>query len=121
LTVFGQRRVREASPSSSAFVLHPFVSYVISEQWNANFAVEVVGRWFDFNHTGFSRRDFEAQPTATLEYVIPSALFGAPETADFFGRPAWDLPMSYVRNWSNLMIRNYNQWIASAVIKSGWR
>jgi hypothetical protein len=70
---------------------------------------------------GFSRRDWEVQPIATLEYVIPTALFGAPETADFFGRPALDFQTSFARNWSNLSIRDYTQWTASAVIKTGWR
>jgi hypothetical protein len=121
LTIFGQRRFRDPTPSSSALFFIRSVSYVISEQWNANLAVEVIGRWFDSNEAGFSRRDLEAQPIATLEYVIPSALFGAPETANFFGRPALDFQTSFDRNWSNLSIRNYNQWTASAVIKTGWR
>jgi hypothetical protein len=99
----------------------PSVSYVISEHWNASLAVEVIGRWFDSNDGGFSRRDWEVQPIATLEYVIPSALFGAPETADCFGRPALDFQTSFVRNWSNLLSRDYTQWTASAVIKTGWR
>lgn len=121
LTIFGQRRFRDPTPSSSALFFIPSVSYVISEQWNASLAVEVIGRWFDSNDAGFSRRDWEAQPIATLEYVIPAALFGAPETADFFGRPALDFQTSFDRNWSNLPLRNYHQWTASAVIKTGWR
>jgi hypothetical protein len=99
----------------------PSVSYVISEQWNASLGVEVIDFWFDCNNEAFSRRDFEAQPIATLEDVIPSALFGAPESADFFGRAALDFQTPFDRNWSNLSIRNYNQWTASAVIKTGWR
>ena len=78
LTMFGQRRFREPAPSSSALFLIPSVSYVISEQWNASLAVEVVGRWFDSNDAGFLRRDWEAQPIATLEYVIPAAMFVVP-------------------------------------------
>jgi hypothetical protein len=57
LTVFGQRRFREPAPSSSALFFVPSVSYVISEHWNASLAVEVIGRWFDSNDAGFSRRD----------------------------------------------------------------
>jgi hypothetical protein len=53
--------------------------------------------------------------------VLPASLFGARETADFFGRPALDFQTSFVRNWSNLSIKNYSQWTASAVIKTGWR
>ena len=121
LTIFGQRRFRDPTPSSTALFFVPSVSYVISEQWNASLAVEIIGRWFDFNDAGFSRRDWEAQPIATLEYIIPTVLFGAAETADFFGRPALDFQTSFDRNWSNLPLRNYHQWTASAVIKTGWR
>ena len=49
LTIFGQRRFRDPTPSSSALFFVPSVSYVISEQWNASLAVEVIGRWFDSN------------------------------------------------------------------------
>jgi hypothetical protein len=84
-------------------------------------AVEIIGRWFDPGSAGFPRRDWDAQPIATLEYAIPAAVFGAPETADFFGRPALDFQTSFDRNWSNLPLRNYHQWTASAVIKTGWR
>jgi hypothetical protein len=97
------------------------VSYVISEHWNASLAVEVIGRWFDSNDAGFSRRDWEVQPIATLEYVIPAAVFGAFEIADFFGRPALDFQTSFARNWSNLSIRNYTQSTISAASKTGWR
>ena len=61
LTIFGQRRFRDPTPSSSALFFVPSVSYVISEQWNASLAVEIIGRWFDSNDVGFSRRDWEAQ------------------------------------------------------------
>jgi hypothetical protein len=121
LTIFGQRRFRDPTPSSLALFIIPSVSYVISEQWNASLAVEILGRWFDADNVGFSRRDWEAQPIATLEYAIPTAVFGAPETADLFGRPALDVQTSFVKNWSNLPVRNYSQWTASAVIKTGWR
>jgi hypothetical protein len=121
LTMFGQRRFREPAPASYAFYFIPSVSYIFSEQWNASFAVEVIGRWFDANFSGFERRDWQAQPILTLEYVVPTAVFGAAKVADFFGRPALDLQTSFVRNWSNITFRNYTQWTASAVIKTGWR
>ena len=69
------RRFREPPPSSSALFFIPSVSYVISEHWNTSLAVEVIGRWFDSNDAGFSRRDWEVEPIATLEYVIPAAAF----------------------------------------------
>ena len=70
LTLFGQRRWRDPAPGSYAVFIIPSVSYVISPQWNASFALEVIGRWFDPNAAGFARRDIEAEPIATLEYVI---------------------------------------------------
>jgi hypothetical protein len=120
LTVFGQRRFREPAPSSSALFFIPSVSYVISEHWNASLAVEVIGRWFDSNDAGFSRRDWEVQPIATLEYVIPP-LFGAPETADFFGRPAIGFPDIIRSKLVESVDQRFTQWTASAVIKTGWR
>jgi len=121
LTVVAQRRLRDPGPSSSALFIIPSISYVISDQWNASFAIEMIDRRFDSNGVGFFRRDTEVQPIVTLEYVIPSALFGTPETARTFGRPALDFQTSYVRNWSNLPLRDYSQWTASIVLKTGWR
>ena len=121
LTMFVQRRFREPSTSSSALFIIPSASYVISEQWNASFAVEVLGRAFDPNSAQYSQRAWQAQPIATLEYVIPTSFFGGPEIARFLGRPALDFQTSYVRNWSNLPSASYAQWTASAVIKTGWR
>jgi hypothetical protein len=60
LTVAGQRRLREPGPASSALYVIPSVSYVISEQWNASLALEMIGRWFDPNTTKVVRRDWEA-------------------------------------------------------------
>jgi hypothetical protein len=121
LTVVGQRRFREPGSASSALYLIPSVSYVISEQWNASLAIEVIGRWFDSNTIGAFRRDWEVQPIATLEYVIPATLFGTPEIASAFGRPALDFQTSHVRNWSNFSTREFSQWTASIVLKTGWR
>jgi hypothetical protein len=121
LTVMGQRRFREPGTASSALYFIPSVSYVISEQWNVSLAIEVIDRWFDSNDAGVFRRDWEVQPIATLEYVIPFALFGTPEIASIFGRPALDFQTSFVRNWSNLSSRDYSQWTASIVLKTGWR
>jgi hypothetical protein len=76
LTAFVQRRLREPQDSSSAVFVIPSVSYVISREWNASFALEFLGRWFDVNSVGLSGRDLEALPIGTVEYVIPSFLFG---------------------------------------------
>ncbi|ACB97036.1 hypothetical protein [Beijerinckia indica] len=121
LTMFGQRRFRTPAPASSAFFIIPSASYVISEEWNASLAVQMLGRWFDADAMGFSRRDFEVEPIGTLEYTVPAWVFGSPETAAFFGSPALDLQGSFVRNISNLAARNYTQWTGSLVIKTAWR
>jgi hypothetical protein len=46
-TAGAQRRWRDPSPSSYAVFLTPSVSYVISEQWNAAFVLDVTQRWYD--------------------------------------------------------------------------
>jgi hypothetical protein len=57
----------------------------------------------------------------TLEYLLPTALFGTPKISGVFGRPALDFQMSHVKNWSNFSTREYSQWTASVVLKTGWR
>ena len=121
LTVFAQRRLREPQLSSSAVFVIPSVSYVISKDWNASFAVELLGRWFDTDSTGFSGRDWEALPIATLEYVIPTSFLGGEKIANILGRPSLDFQSSYLKVWSNAPGVSFNQWTASATIKMGWR
>jgi hypothetical protein len=121
LTAFGQRRFREPTSSSYALFVIPSVSYAISEQWNASLVVEVIGRWFDSNAAGLFRRDWDVIPIATVEYEIPALLFGAPETAALFGRPALDLQTSLERVTSNFSGSSYSQCTAGVVIKTGWR
>ena len=89
LTAFVQRRLREPQLSSSALFVIPSVSYVISMDWNASLAVEIFGRWFDANSVGFSGRISGAQTIGTVEYVIPTSIFGGEKVAGMFGRPAW--------------------------------
>ena len=121
LTAFVQRRLREPQDSSTAVFVIPSVSYVISGEWNASFAVEFFNRWFDVNSVGFSRRDLEALPIGTLEYVIPSFLFGSERMANALGRPALDFQASYLKVWSSFAGGSFNQWAASATLKMGWR
>ena len=121
LTAFVQRRLREPQLSSSALFIIPSVSYVISKDWNANFAVEVLERWFDANSAGFSRRNWEAVPIGTVEYVIPASIFGSETVARTLGRPAFDFQGSYQKVWSNSPGAGFDQWTASATLKMGWR
>ena len=90
LTAFVQRRLREPQLSSSALFVIPSVSYVISKTWNASLAVQFLGRWFDANAVGFTRRDWEAVPVGTVEYVFPASIFGGERVANMLGRPALD-------------------------------
>ena len=76
LTAFAQNRQRQPQLSSNALFLIPSVAWVISEDWNASFAVELLGRWYEADRFGATSRDWEALPIGTLEYVIPASLFG---------------------------------------------
>jgi hypothetical protein len=67
------------------------VSWLISKDWNASFAVEMLGRWYEADRFGETSRDWEALPIATLEYIIPASLFGSDQFANLLGRPAIDL------------------------------
>jgi hypothetical protein len=118
--VGGQRRFRDPPPQSYAFFFSPSASYVISEEWNASFSVPITRRWFDmFNDV--SQRNLTLEPTAVLEYVIPSGWLGGSNSARMLGTPAIDFVAGVERNWSNLSPATYTQWRVGVVLKTGWR
>jgi hypothetical protein len=121
LTAFAQRREREPRLSSDAIFLIPSVSYVLSREWSASLAVEFLGRWYDRNLNGAANHDYEAMPIATLDYVVPAALFGGDANARLFGRPALDLQGSYLKVWSTSPGVSYGQWDLRAAVRMGWR
>ena len=121
LTAFAQKRLRQPQLSSDALFLIPSVSWVISKDWNASFAVELLGRWYEADRFGETSRDWEALPIATLEYVIPASLFGSDSFANLLGRPAIDLQGSHLKVWSTVPGVSFGQWEASATLKMGWR
>jgi len=121
ITAFVQRRERQPQTSSSAVFIIPSVAYAISEDWNASFAVELLGRWFDADISGFTQHLSEVQPIGTLEYVIPAARLGGETTARMLGRPALDFQVSHLKVWSNAAGVGYDQWDARAAIKAGWK
>jgi len=121
LTAFGQIRNRDLQLSSDAVFLIPSVSYVISKDWTASLAVEFLGRWYEPTSAGFSGRDFEALPIATVEYAIPAAFFGGDKVATLLGRPALDFQTSYLKVWSTFPGVSFNQWDGAVVIRVGWR
>jgi hypothetical protein len=121
LTAFVQRRLREPQLSSDALTLIPSVSWAISKDWNASFAVELLGRWYDPDRFGQTSRDWEVLPIVTLEYIIPASLFGSESVANLLGRPAIDLQGSHLKVWSTVPGVSFNQWEASATLKVGWR
>jgi hypothetical protein len=121
LTGFVQVREREPRLSSDAVFLIPSVSYVISQEWNASLAVEFLGRWYNRNQFGAANHDYEAMPIATLEYVVPAAVFGGENNARMFGRPALDLQGSHLTVWSTAPGVSYGQWDLRAALKLGWR
>ena len=121
LTAFVQRRERQPQLSSDAFTLIPSVSWAISKDWNASFAVEMLGRWYDRDRFGQTSRDWEVLPIVTLEYIIPASLFGSESVAKLLGRPAIDLQASQLKVWSTVPGVSFNQFEASATLKVGWR
>ncbi len=121
LTAFAQRRLRQPQLSSDALFLIPSVSWAISKNWNASFAVELLGRWYEADRFGETSRDWEALPIATLEYILPASLFGSDSLANLLGRPAIDLQGSHLKVWSTVPGVSFGQWEASATLKVGWR
>ena len=121
LTAFAQSRVRDPRLSSDAVFLIPSVSYVISKDWNASFAVELLGRWYERNSAGEASRDWETLPIATAEYVIPSSFLGGEGMAKILGRPALDFQGSHLYVWSTVPGVSFGQWEARAAIRMGWR
>ncbi len=121
LTAFGQLRERDPQLSSDAVFLIPSVSKVITPDWSASFAVELLGRWFEPNLAGVANRSLEAEPIATVEYLIPASLLGGETVARILGRPALDLQGSYLKLWSTAANASYAQWEAQAALRMGWR
>jgi hypothetical protein len=121
LTAFAQKRLRQPQLSSDALFLIPSASWVISKDWNASFAVELLGRWYEPDSFGEASHDWEVLPIATLEYIIPESLFGSDSLANLLGRPAIDLQGSHLKVWSTVPGVSFNQWEASATLKMGWR
>ena len=119
-TVFVQRRLRQPQLSSDALALVPSVAWAISDDWNAGFAVELLGRWYEADRHGETSRDWEALPIVTLEYVIPIPVVGTESVANRLGRPVIDLQGSHLRVWSTVPGVSFNQWEASVTLKVGW-
>ncbi|ACK50000.1 conserved hypothetical protein [Methylocella silvestris BL2] len=120
LTAFLQGRFREPAPASAAIFLIPSMSYIISEQWSFSFGVQFIGRQFD-EIAGFTRRDFNVEPIATLGFALPSYLLGDNETARWFGRPRLDFQASLERNASNRSTASFTQVTAGVTLQTGWR
>ena len=117
-TAGAQRRWRNPSPSSYALFLLPSVSYVISQQWNAEFVLDITQRWYDST----AAHELTVMPIGVLEYELPDRLLGGGDAARWFGRPAVDFLVSYERNWAaNIPQATYTQWVAGLVFKAGWR
>jgi hypothetical protein len=116
----GQRRFRSPSPQSWALFFSPSVGWVISDQWNASFSATTTRRWFDTSNA-VGRRDLTLEPTAVVEYIIPSRWVGGDNVARALGSPAVDFFTLFERNWSSVRGGTYSQWVAGFVLKTGWR
>lgn len=119
-SIGGQRRFRDPSPQSYAFLFNPSAAYVISNQWNASFSMAMTRRWFE-TIDGVSQRNLTWEPTGVLEYVIPADWLGGADAARWRGNPAIDFVAGLERNWSNTSGREYSQWRVGLVFKTGWR
>jgi hypothetical protein len=118
--VGGQRRFRDPAPQSYSFFFSPSASYVISEQWNASLSLPITRRWFD-TINAVSQRNLTLEPTAVVEYVIPSGWLGGADAARMLGNPAVDFIAGLEQNWSNLPVAAYTQLRAGIVFRTGWR
>jgi Uncharacterized protein family, UPF0114 len=118
--VAAQRRFRDPSPQSYAFLFNPSVGYVISDQWNASVTVAITRRWFD-TLDGVNQRNLTWEPTGVVEYVIPADWLDGVDAARWRGNPAIDVVAGLERNWSNISGREYTQWRVGLVFKTGWR
>jgi hypothetical protein len=116
-TAGAQRRWRDPSPSSYAVLLTPSISYVISQEWNAEFVLDITQRWYDSS----AAHELTVEPIGVLEYVVPDRWLGGATAARWFGRPSIDFLVSYERNWANIPRATYTQWVAGLVFKAGWR
>ena len=85
LTVFAQRRLRQPQLSSDALVLIPSVSWVISKDWNASFAVELLGRWYETRFGGGSK----TRPGSAADRHARIRHPGLPVRQRKFRQPAW--------------------------------
>jgi hypothetical protein len=121
LTAFAQKRERDVRLSSNALFLIPSVSYVISKDLSASFAVELLGRWYEADRFGETSRDWETLPIGTLEYVIPASFLGGENVAKLLGHPALDFQGSHLKVWSTVPGVSFGQWEARAAIRAGWR
>jgi hypothetical protein len=117
LTSLIQRRFRDPSAGSWAFVMAPSFSYVASPDWNFSAGIDLEHRAFD-SVFGFGQRDYFLEPIATAEFVMPQAWFGS--SVAIAGRPAIDFQVAFEQNWSNLARDNFAIFYAGAALKLGW-
>jgi hypothetical protein len=101
VSTYVQRRLRMPGPSSTAFYVVPFVTYVPAEDWTISLFASTRERWFDSVASGTgttSRRDFEIEPTFTVAY-----------DPKFPGAPQIAVQATFERRSSNLPNKSWNQ------------
>jgi hypothetical protein len=81
--------------------------------------VPITRRWFD-TINGVSQRNLTWEPTGVVEYVIPGDWLGGADAARWLGNPVIDFLAGLERNWSHISGREYSQWVAGLVFKTGW-
>ena len=119
--------LRPEPPSPASAVVGRALPYSLgrrgsfSENWNASFAVELLGRWYEADRFGETSRDWEALPIATARIFVPASYSGATGPPTFSaGRPSTCRAL-ICNVWSTVPGVSYGQWEASATLKLGWR
>ena len=81
-TAGAQRRWRDPSPSSYAVFVVPSISYVIADQWNAAFVLDIIQRWYD---TGAGHELTVGADRGSLSTWFRSGGWAAPPRPDGLG------------------------------------
>jgi hypothetical protein len=116
--VFFQQRFNSPLPNSQALIGALSASYSISDNWSASLAADLTRRWFG-EVRGVTRQGFVVEPILTVEYRLPSELFGGNAAA--FGNPALDFQASGEQEYSNITRREFSAFYIGAAIKFGYR
>jgi len=116
--VFFQQRFNSPLPNSQALIGTFSAAYSINSQWSASLATDLTRRWYD-EINAVTRQGLVVEPILTVEYALPSELFGGNAAA--FGNPAIDFQASGEQEYSNITRREFSAFYIGAALKFGYR